>query len=733
MKRLLFVLPIVCLLFVSCSEEEVDNIAPVIDVVIVGFPLESSGLATIVSNQVEIVIDAKDAGGIQKIEAFIDEVKVGEDLVAPYKLIIDVSNLKSKNSTSGSYKNYNLKVTATDNSGNSTSFDRILNVDNSLPIISKVSLDNEVVISGAENLLSFMVVDNKELKNVMVTVNNTELETVGEESVYTSNINTMLLSDGSNTINIKAEDAAGNIAVFVLSFLVDNSGPEITMDVIEEGKIVDGIIQFEPSVLDEYSEVVSVQLSYEGVVLANFTSDVESFSIDFDPEEFPTGKGKIEIVAQDTFGNESVFEVSIDIYRKLLTLNVPQSYLSLSEFTQFFIFASSIDGAVLDTQEVGYNTQQIVLRTTVDVQDETPFSISLATRFNGSFGDASELTTISDLKRGVNKELNLVLQPWFVNENVTNVECPLTGFDPNQRMFIDAGGFGYEGSFYEDSNLFNMEELVNRSTDVNSDRLYVTMMDLDLNEFSAVILDKGLTSDYVFSPDVFSTEGIERKYMKLLNTGEQLNNAFIFLKGYFSNADFENNVFHRISGFHGVNQHVQSLPYFFDNRFENYICVTKFDNYYTQRVGIPEESLTKLNWDVDYSFQNNQISINKTGSGHQVGKIFIDSNSPVVINGYNVSYRWSIVFDSVTTDTVILPQIPDEIKSWGFYQLYESNELRLVQVELKRYEGLTSFQDYFDQVIKNNKLSYLVSPVIEAVFKSDDQNYYNRAPHYLLD
>ena len=119
--------------------------------------------------------------------------------------------------------------------------------------------------------------------------------------------------------------------------------------------------------------------------------------------------------------------------------------------------------------------------------------------------------------------------------------------------------------------------------------------------------------------------------------------------------------------------------------------------------------------------------------GHSVGKVSIDTDAPEIINGLNVSYRWNLVFDSQEMDQVILPEIPEEIQSWGFYPLYENNNLKVQQVELRGYEGIIDYDAYLSSIIRESKFPYTVSPKMESKFKSLSQGYYYRAPNFLLD
>ncbi|MEC7262801.1 MAG: Ig-like domain-containing protein, partial [Bacteroidota bacterium] len=117
-KYLPFQILIFVLFIISCSsdsgdpepEPEPDVIAPTVTVQIAGSSNNSTGEPSVFSNQITIDISAQDAGGVAKVEAFINDQKVGEDNSAPFQLTIDLSNYSSKIPSTGKFQDYILKI-----------------------------------------------------------------------------------------------------------------------------------------------------------------------------------------------------------------------------------------------------------------------------------------------------------------------------------------------------------------------------------------------------------------------------------------------------------------------------------------------------------------------------------------------------------------------------------------------------------------------------------------------
>lgn len=133
-------LTLITMLF-SCSSDsedptpEPDVVAPTVDFSIAGSSGSGNSEPIVVSNQIQININAQDSEGIAKVEAFIDNEKVGEDTTAPYQITIDVSGYASKGVTS-KLTDYVLRIDATDTSGNTSSTEQLINIVNETPLIT---------------------------------------------------------------------------------------------------------------------------------------------------------------------------------------------------------------------------------------------------------------------------------------------------------------------------------------------------------------------------------------------------------------------------------------------------------------------------------------------------------------------------------------------------------------------------------------------------------------------
>ena len=90
--------------------------------------------------------------------------------------------------------------------------------------------------------------------------------------------------------------------------------------------------------------------------------------------------------------------------------------------------------------------------------------------------------------------------------------------------------------------------------------------------------------------------------------------------------------------------------------------------------------------------------------------------------GVDKIYRWNLLFNSQTTSNIILPKLPNELSSWNINDVYNSNTIEIQQVELKRYEGINSYEEYLQNSIKPNLNSRKTSDFIESIFNNPRYN-----------
>lgn len=268
-------------LFMGCSKdeskpipEEPDTVAPEVMFQIAGLPNDNppgggdgsaDTTSVIVPNIIVIEISAQDARGVEKVEAFVDGEKAGEDLTDPFSITIDFSTIQAKGIVlSKSETQYTLKITATDLSGNQSSVEQRIVVDGEMPVISDVSLAPDTYLKGDSNAVEFVVIDNEALNEITARVDDMEIPVVASDSSgYLLNLNTLEIADGAHQLTIKAIDMAANEALYQVPFTSDNTAPVAGITSITTGSDPEALKSYTRQALDTMIPVITNTATFE--------------------------------------------------------------------------------------------------------------------------------------------------------------------------------------------------------------------------------------------------------------------------------------------------------------------------------------------------------------------------------------------------------------------------------------------------------------------------------------
>lgn len=708
MKKLCFGL-LFSLLFISCSSDsdeiKEDSTPPSLSISIEGTS-SNTDQVVVVSNRIVVNIDAKDASGLDKVEAFINGNKVAEDNKAPYQLIIDLSGYASK-ASSKVFKNYILRIDATDKVGNLTSQELKLNINNDAPMISNVSLKEKSVIGGEVNLVTFEVSDKEGVSSVKIYVNDEVLEELSAKE-YQINLDTYLFEDGDNILKIEAVDEAGNDSVYELNFVVDNTGPTIDFKNLESNQIVDESILIDLTLEDAYSDIVEVTYFIDDELQYQTENETDS-KWELIPEDFSTGSAEVVVVAKDDLGNQGTATVSIEILRRLLTLNFPKGFYQM-DYDRFYVFASNMEGKLLDVQRVLPETQFLIIRTIENFSEEDEFMLTFASYNTNQGFSGSTFSTIANIS-GL-EEINLRTPLRIYHQDL--VTLPTSGFDSFDKYNSNGGLMG--GGDLQDENTtfrFNRNQEVSRG--VTTDKIYVGLHNLTLDAYSYGIFDWDLEGLSEIRADMFTADGLEIKTLQSAYLDGNETYKSLSLLGFLDENQYQNWLWNVYGS--SITEYFDEYTYVFNDTFYKQKYSLTLDNYHVLGTGNLDDYYPRLDWNLDYNYNNNAIDVHASSGQHIVGKITLTdkSNGGYEVNGKKVNYHWEIYFDSQNQSRVTLPEIPEELQSWEFFNFYEQNNLDFHQIEIKRYEGLNSYKDFLEKAIKHNTPDYLVSPKIESI------------------
>ena len=200
-----------------------------------------------------VVKDSSLASGISEVvitvnDKLYDTIKYSNRTTTEvtYKVVIDKEWINDVINNDGSYT---VKVSATDNSGNTATAEKVLYIDTVTPVIGELtgvisdsSNTGTVTINIPVSEKHFGAAGNRTLLNVKKELDGVVSESVVStyKPVMADNVQSFTFTeDGTYTITIESKDAAGNSAVEKsISFIIDNTDPVVSISGVTEGSCV---------------------------------------------------------------------------------------------------------------------------------------------------------------------------------------------------------------------------------------------------------------------------------------------------------------------------------------------------------------------------------------------------------------------------------------------------------------------------------------------------------------
>ena len=442
--------------------------------------------------------------------------------------------------------------------------------------------------------------------------------------------------------------------------------------------------------------------------LSSFSSKSDAFKSEY----------KLKIEAVDIAGNVKSIEKTIIVRKELVKLNIPPTYY-LSEWDRHFVFASDMEGNLLDIVRVFPNTQEITLYVNPEIPLDFDYMLTMGMYQSTQGFSGSNLVTVANLNGFV--EINL--KPTVQIFHMDGINVPAIGFD-SQDVFNSTGGGRLGGGFLsQDNETFSIYRNKDISSGIRPNQLYIDLYNVSLNTYSYTVLDWEINDITEINRAMFVQDGIEN----LLLTSDYLddNDAHKSLSmiGFLDEEAFQNNIW----SVYGtpLNRINNEYSYIYNSSFYKHIYSLTLDNYNVLAHGRPDNHYARLDWNIEYTYQDNEIGITTSPGNHTVGNILLtdNTNGGYDVNGKRVNYYWELIFDSQKQTSIKLPQIPEELQIWEFYPFYEQNSLDFNQVKISRYDGILNYEDFLNKIIKEDESRFLNSSRIESIYKSISGNY----------
>ncbi|WP_420401126.1 hypothetical protein [Flagellimonas sp.] len=478
---------------------------------------------------------------------------------------------------------------------------------------------------------------------------------------------------------------------------------------------------------DAVVDSINIYLDEE---LISSRTNATSFNFSFNPELYEPGEAVVKIEVIQPGGSTITQEYPITIHRKLLDVILDNNFFGTG-YQDFFLFASAADGSLLASELIETLPAAITLTTDKNVIGDTPYYLNIASRFVNNDIEIVSLKTIDDLS--ISSLDKFTPKSPRRRDDGQRWNLPTTGFtediliigrnSPDYAYGYDHVDFDFSFIKWQNFNgIPATEEYYIRSSHRDgSEQKYKWITDEDLN--NGIILDVAdFISDNLVEGEVDVTyvDGFENGHDRRLG-----------IYGYRSDEDFSNGTAHNLwlSGFHTL-----QAPDMFIRPTEDYVLNTSFhsyahflflEDYLTVRRGTPLTNYPIPDWQLNFEITGKEITFNAVGNDHYVGKFSVSSGNVTdelpIVEGKKVLYNWDICFNSATKESLTLPEFPDSMKNWSFGKFYETNTPKIKWGRVERYDGILDYEQYLNEIIKENNDPLLLSPIFEAKFRSNEE------------
>lgn len=234
--------------------------------------------------------------------------------------------------------------------------------------------------------------------------------------------------------------------------------------------------------------------------------------------------------------------------------------------------------------------------------------------------------------------------------------------------------------------------------------------------YDYLFIDFPLAEDYVLDKAGFRNENLESHELVVSSQNLSSNTtSHLSIFGAISQEEALNDRFHGIYHFNKYASLDTPMQYDINNSFYSYRHALYFANYYTERKGPPIDNYQIPDVTLDYTFANNVIDLTVEVTEHVVGKV-------ECMDFDNLTYVWNITFKSKDNEKIIIPKLPESI-SHPSKNAHESNTLKVEKVELLSYQSITTYDDYIQNVFKDQKGILDFTDWYQLIFSSRTGNF----------
>jgi len=563
-------------------------------------------------------------------------------------------------------------------------------------IDENTSVDEDTVLSDSDiqlnitegevlvgQIITISIPSDVQLSMFKVYFNDTFIAEI-KEAPFEFSIEVSEYQDGAHDIKIEALFNAFIIASKNIAVKIDNNGPTIDFDGFGQGQSYCGPIQFISTVTDEVSEIEKVTVFW-GEQIIEEIEKTSNLNFTVNPNELNLGENYLKLVMEDEVGNVSKDSTLLSLTQNILNVEIPDNFLGSNSILT--VILSDAKGEYLSSTTHDSNSNEILeLCSGTNLSDEDEFMLTFVLEFNSL---NPTFYIYQNLKRFHFQE-NFKLGKRIFASDTKFIDTEITQYE--EDIYIRAstnwssiinytGNFSFlDGHFSKQLNLngLNHSKSFIFAYDVFNPLNYRWRFIEDLYQVSSLSLQD-------FSNDI--------EVSKFSLSGNP-SNPLISIYGYESELDFEHNNSHLL--------YSNRLPFVSGHNYEYPVpnieqimtYSVQSSNYSVSGKGnIPSQihipysgmSFAKLNGDYVYYGVDD----------FEVGRAWLRNRNSEFIN---VHLLFNGLWQGGLTQPILLPEIPGELFSQEITQIFDSQDFEYIQSVAENYEGITSYDQYLEQI-----------------------------------
>lgn len=256
----------------------------------------------LVSDTVNVEATANDSlSPLSSITLTDSNGQVGSEGSSPASFSWDSSTVSEGTQT--------LNIEATDQQGNTATTTRTVTVDNSAPSsLDITSHSGGDQVSGTVNLTASATDTNDVTYTFEIDGTSVGSNKMGDVSWNTTNF-----SDGTVTLEVIAEDDAGNSTSTSINLTVDNGDPTASITDPNDGETASGDVAVNATSSDATTSVTSFTLSIDGTQVTSTSGSDINYTWDSDNGSWSDGPHTLTVEATDELGNTASESISVTL------------------------------------------------------------------------------------------------------------------------------------------------------------------------------------------------------------------------------------------------------------------------------------------------------------------------------------------------------------------------------------------------------------------------------------